>query len=63
MHGDHDVVVPVTESRRMAERLRDAGKPYRYVEQRGADHHFSSAADRLQFLRELETFLDQNNPA
>jgi dipeptidyl aminopeptidase/acylaminoacyl peptidase len=63
MHGDRDVVVPVSESRRMAERLRDAGKPYRYVEQRGGDHHFSSAADRLQFLRELESFLDRHNPA
>jgi dipeptidyl aminopeptidase/acylaminoacyl peptidase len=63
MHGDRDVVVPVSESRRMVERLRDAGKPYRYVEQPGADHHFSRAADRLQFLRELETFLHQNNPA
>jgi dipeptidyl aminopeptidase/acylaminoacyl peptidase len=63
MHGDRDVVVPVSESRRMADRLRDAGKPHRYVEQRGGDHHFSRADDRLQFLRELETFLDQNNPA
>ena len=63
MHGDRDLTVPVTESRRMAERLRDAHKPYRYVEQRGGDHHFSRADDRLQFLRELETFLDQYNPA
>ncbi|HYD12489.1 MAG TPA: S9 family peptidase [Allosphingosinicella sp.] len=62
MHGDRDVLVPVSESRRMAERLRDAGRPHRYVEQRGADHHFSRADDRLQFLRELEAFLDQNNP-
>jgi dipeptidyl aminopeptidase/acylaminoacyl peptidase len=63
MHGDHDVAVPVSESRRMAARLRDANKPFRYVEQPGADHHFSRSTDRLQFLRELETFLDENNPA
>jgi dipeptidyl aminopeptidase/acylaminoacyl peptidase len=63
MHGDRDVVVPVSESRRMAERLRGAGKPFRYVEQHGGDHHFSRAADRLEFLRELEAFLDQHNPA
>jgi alpha-beta hydrolase superfamily lysophospholipase len=63
MHGDRDVVVPVSESRRMASRLREAGKPHRYVEQRGGDHHFSRADDRLQFLRELEAFLDQHNPA
>ena len=63
MHGDRDVVVPVSESRRMADRLRNAGKPHRYVEQRGGDHNFSRTDDRLQFLRELETFLDQNNPS
>jgi dipeptidyl aminopeptidase/acylaminoacyl peptidase len=63
MHGDRDVVVPVSESRRMAERLRSAGKPHRYIEQRGGDHHFSRGDDRLQFLRELEAFLDQHNPA
>lgn len=63
MHGDRDVVVPVSESRRMADRLRDDGKPHRYVEQRGGDHYFSRTDDRLQFLRELETFLDQNNPS
>jgi dipeptidyl aminopeptidase/acylaminoacyl peptidase len=63
MHGDRDVIVPVSESRRMAARLRDAGRPHRYVEQRGGDHHFSRRDDRLQFLRELEAFLDQNNPS
>jgi dipeptidyl aminopeptidase/acylaminoacyl peptidase len=63
MHGDRDVVVPVSESRRMADRLRDAGKPHRYVEQQGGDHHFSRSDDRLQFLREVEAFLDQHNPA
>ena len=63
MHGDRDVVVPVSESRRMADRLRAAGKAMRYVEQAGGDHHFSRGADRLQFLREIETFLDQHDPA
>ena len=63
MHGDRDVIVPVSKSRRMAERLRNAGKQHRYVEQRGGDHHFSRTGDRLQFLRELEAFLDQYNPA
>ena len=63
MHGDRDVVVPVSESRRMAERLREAGKVYRYVEQAGGDHHFSSGAHRLEFLREMEAFLDRYDPA
>lgn len=63
MHGDRDVVVPVSESRRMAARLRGANKTFRYVEQAGADHHFSRGADRLQFLREVEAFLDRYDPA
>jgi dipeptidyl aminopeptidase/acylaminoacyl peptidase len=63
MHGDRDVVVPVSESRRMADRLRAADKPARYVEQAGGDHHFSRGADRLQFLREVEAFLDRYDPA
>jgi dipeptidyl aminopeptidase/acylaminoacyl peptidase len=63
MHGSRDVVVPVSESRRMAGRLREAGKAHAYVEQEGADHHFSRGADRLQFLREVEAFLDRHNPA
>jgi dipeptidyl aminopeptidase/acylaminoacyl peptidase len=63
MHGDRDVVVPVSESRRMADRLRGAGKAVRYVEQPGGDHHFSRGADRLQFLREIEAFLDRHDPA
>jgi len=63
IHGERDVVVPVSESRRMADRLRAAGKVVRYVEQAGADHHFSRGADRLQFLRELEAFLDRYDPA
>ncbi|MDB5704603.1 MAG: hypothetical protein JWN66_1719, partial [Sphingomonas bacterium] len=33
------------------------------VEQPTGDHHFSDVADRVQFLKELESFLAQNNPA
>ncbi|HEV7660436.1 MAG TPA: S9 family peptidase [Allosphingosinicella sp.] len=63
MHGDRDVVVPVSQSRRMADRLRSADKAVRYVEQAGGDHHFSRGADRLQFLREVQAFLDRHDPA
>ncbi|MDF0490845.1 S9 family peptidase [Sphingomonas sp. H39-1-10] len=63
MHGDDDTTVPVKQSRLMVSRLKAAGKTYRYVEQPGGDHHLSSEADRVQFLKELETFLKQYNPA
>jgi dipeptidyl aminopeptidase/acylaminoacyl peptidase len=63
MHGKADKVVPVKQSREMVEKLKAAGKPYRYVEQPKGDHHFSEEADRVQFLKELEAFLKENNPA
>jgi dienelactone hydrolase len=63
MHGKLDLRVPVKQSRDMAEKLKSAGKPYRYVEQPLGDHHFSRTEDRLQFLKEMEAFLAQYNPA
>jgi dipeptidyl aminopeptidase/acylaminoacyl peptidase len=63
MHGADDRRVPVKQSRQMADRLKAAGKTYRYVEQPDGDHHFSREADRAQFLKELEAFLKQYNPA
>ncbi|CAN5386948.1 S9 family peptidase [soil metagenome] len=63
MHGSEDTTGPGKQSRLMVARLKAAGKPYRYVEQPGGDHHLSSEADRVQFLKELEAFLTQYNPA
>ncbi|GAA0327743.1 S9 family peptidase [Sphingomonas oligophenolica] len=63
MHGKVDKRVPVKQSREMAERLKAAGKTYRYVEQPTGDHHFSEETNRVQFLKELEAFLTQYNPA
>ena len=63
MHGKVDKTVPVKQSREMVEKLKAAGKTYRYVEQPTADHHFANEADRVQFLKELDAFLKQYNPA
>lgn len=63
VHGKADTVVPVDQSRDMAQKLKAGGKPFRYVEQPKGDHHFSRQEDRLQFLKELEAFLQANNPA
>ncbi len=62
-HGKEDRRVPVRQSREMVEKLRKAGKPVSYVEQPEGDHHFSRAADRLEFLTALENFLAEHNPA
>jgi dipeptidyl aminopeptidase/acylaminoacyl peptidase len=63
VHGVKDTVVPVAQSREFVERLKKAGKDFTYIEQREADHHFSRAEDRLEFLKTLETFLQKHNPA
>lgn len=63
MHGKKDLRVQVKQSREMAEKLKSAGKEYRYVEQPLGDHHFSREEDRLQFLKEMEAFLAKHNPA
>ena len=63
VHGKEDRRVPVRQSRELAEKLRKAGKPVRYVEQPKGDHHFSREEDRLQFLNELEAYLKEHNPA
>ena len=60
MHGTDDTVVPIAQSRRMLDRLRDAGKEVRFVELRGDDHWFSDAQTRIQMLGELDAFLQAN---
>jgi dipeptidyl aminopeptidase/acylaminoacyl peptidase len=63
MHGKKDLRVPVSQSRRMVDRLKAAGKAVEYIEQPEADHHFTREADRVQFLQEIEAFLEKHNPA
>ncbi len=62
MHGKEDLRVPVSQSRRMADKLKSAGKSFKYVEQSLGDHHFSREADRVEFLREMQAWLDIHNP-
>ena len=63
VHGKKDLRVPVEQSRDLVDLLQKAGKPVVYVEQPEGDHHFSRMEDRLQFLLEMEKFLDKHNPA
>jgi dipeptidyl aminopeptidase/acylaminoacyl peptidase len=63
VHGAKDKRVAVSQSRRMADKLKAAGKPHRYIEQPEGDHHFTRGADRVQFLEEMDAFLKQHNPA
>jgi dipeptidyl aminopeptidase/acylaminoacyl peptidase len=63
MHGEEDRVVPIIQSRVMAQKLKSAGKDVTYVVQPLGDHHFSRQQDRLEFLKEMEAFLAKHNPA
>lgn len=60
VHGSDDRVVPVDQSRRMAEALRGAGGVVDYLEQAGGDHHLSRQADRSAWFSRLESFLDRH---
>jgi dipeptidyl aminopeptidase/acylaminoacyl peptidase len=62
VHGRDDTVVPLEQSRFMAEALKDAGKSYELVVQPGADHWLSRGDTRLQTLQAVVTFLEKHNP-
>ena len=63
VHGKEDRTVPYSQSKSMADRLEDAGKPVVFITQPQADHHFTRGEDRLEFLKALEKFLAEHNPA
>ncbi|WP_426026412.1 alpha/beta hydrolase family protein [Brevundimonas sp. TSRC1-1] len=55
-------MVPIEQSRVMAEAMRRAGKPVEFIELQGEDHWLSRADTRQQMLRETVRFLEANNP-
>lgn len=59
VHGTQDRVVPIEQSEVMADALKSAGKPVRYVVQEGGDHHLSRYDQNLQFFQELDRFLGE----
>lgn len=63
IHGRDDTVVPYRHSTKMADALKDAGKPYRMVDLREEDHWLSKGATRLQMLTEAVAFVQEHNPA
>lgn len=63
IHGRDDIVVPFEQSAKMADALKDAGKPYRLVQLREEDHWLSRPATRLQMLQEAVAFVQEHNPA
>ena len=62
IHGKDDTVVPFEQSSKMADALKDAGKPHELVVLRREDHWLSRADTRLQMLEEAVAFVQQHNP-
>ncbi|WP_241657318.1 alpha/beta hydrolase family protein [Aurantiacibacter suaedae] len=63
IHGRDDTVVNFEQSAKMADALKDQGKPYKLVELEGEDHWLSLAATRQQMLQEAVAFVEEHNPA
>lgn len=61
IHGKDDTVVPYSHTSRMADALRDAGKPVEVVTLAGEDHWLARAATRGQMLSEAVAFVEKHN--
>lgn len=62
IHGRDDTVVPLEQSRLMAQALRRADKPVEFIELEGEDHWLSRSDTRLRMLTETMRFLQAHNP-
>lgn len=63
IHGKDDTVVPIEQSRLMADAMRKAGKPVDYLELAGEDHWLSRPPTRIAMLEAMVAFLQRHNPA
>lgn len=62
IHGKDDVVVPFSQSSRMADALKDAGKNFEFIALKGEDHWLSVSDTRQQMLAATVAFLEKHNP-
>ncbi len=62
IHGVNDWVVPIGQSREMAQRMRDAGKLVELVELQGAGHGLEKDQARIEMLSATEAFLRKHLP-
>ena len=63
IHGRDDTVVPYSHSTKMADKLKDAGKPYEMVTLKGEDHWLSLSETRQKMLKSAVEFVEKHNPA
>jgi dipeptidyl aminopeptidase/acylaminoacyl peptidase len=58
MHGDLDTTVDIDQSENMAKELRKHDKQYSFITFENGDHHLSLYDNRLRYLQETESFLN-----
>ncbi|MEM7020047.1 MAG: prolyl oligopeptidase family serine peptidase, partial [Pseudomonadota bacterium] len=56
-HGDEDRVIPIQQSRALAEQMQNHQTAYEYIEQAGGDHYLSLESHRIVFFEALGRFL------
>ncbi len=62
IHGKDDTVVPYSHSDKMADKLKDFGKPYEMVTLDGEDHWLSLSETRKLMLSSAIRFVEEHNP-
>jgi dipeptidyl aminopeptidase/acylaminoacyl peptidase len=62
IHGRDDTVVPLEQSRIMADALKKAGKPFELVVMEGEDHWLSRGETRREMLSATMAFVEKHNP-
>jgi dipeptidyl aminopeptidase/acylaminoacyl peptidase len=62
VHGDQDGVVPIEQSKLMADALKESGKPVEFLTLAGEGHDLLNSGSRTQMLETLGAFLAKNLP-
>jgi len=62
IHGKDDTVVPYSQSVRMEDALKDAGKQVEFLTLEGEDHHISQPETRKATLEAAVAFVEKHNP-
>lgn len=59
IHGELDLIVPLSQSENMFDELEDAGKNVTFIELEDGDHHLSNTKNRMKALTAIEKFIKQ----
>ena len=63
LHGKLDLIVDISQSRRMASALKAAGKPHEYVEFKNQNHQEANVTDRIEMMNLVVAFLEKHMTA